>query len=330
MRILITGVGGFIGFHTAKKFLNKKNIVVGIDSMNKYYDLRLKKKRIEILRKFSIKNKCKFIFFNFNLCSVKKTSDIFKKFKFEKVVHFAAQAGVRYSLKNPREYFNSNLNGFFNILENCKNFNVKRLIFASSSSVYGNQAKSPFKENFSTDNPIQFYAATKKANEVMAYSYSKLYQIEMVCLRFFTVYGPWGRPDMALFDFVKKIINKKSITLFNYGKHTRDFTYIDDAVKGIEKSLHFKFKKLTKIKYIVFNVGYGKNVELITFVKIIEKLLNIKAKIKFLPLQKGDVVNTFSNISKTKKYLKYNPKININSGIKKFLDWYMKYYKIRN
>ena len=330
MKILVTGAGGFIGFHTVKKLLNKKNTIIGIDNMSNYYDPRLKKKRVEVLKKISKKNKFNFFFIKADLCNSKKITNIFKKFKFNKVIHLAAQAGVRYSLENPREYLNSNLIGFFNILENCKNFKIRRLIFASSSSVYGDQIKSPFKETFTTDKPIQFYAATKKANEVMAYSFCKLYKIEMVGCRFFTVYGPWGRPDMALFDFVKKIINKNSIRLFNYGNHSRDFTYIDDAVQGIKKSLYFKFSKKVNTKYVIFNIGFGKSIKLISLVKIIEKLFKTKAQINFLPLQKGDVKKTFSSISKTKKILKYNPKINIDVGVKKFLTWYLKHYKIKS
>lgn len=329
MRILITGVGGFIGFHVAKKLIKKNNVIVGVDNLNTYYDPRLKKKKIEILKNLSRKNKNKFIFYKVNICDNKKISHIFKKFKFQKVIHLAAQAGVRYSLKAPREYLKNNLDGFFNIIDNCRVFKTKRLIFASSSSVYGEQNKGPFKESLSTDNPIQFYAATKKANEVMAHSYSTLYKIETVCLRFFTVYGPWGRPDMALFDFVKKIIEKKPINLFNNGKHSRDFTYIDDVVDGIKKCLVFKFLKKDKKKFIIFNIGYGKSVKLITFVKTIEQFLRTKAKLNFLPLQKGDIIKTYSNISRTKKYLKYNPKTQISVGINKFVKWYLTYYKIK-
>ena len=329
MRILITGVGGFIGFHVAKKLIKKNNIIVGIDNLNTYYDPKLKKKKIEILNNLSKKNKAKFFFYKTNICDNKKLDLIFKKFKFQKVIHLAAQAGVRYSLEAPREYLKNNLDGFFNIIDNCRIFKIKRLIFASSSSVYGEQNKIPFKESFSTDNPIQFYAATKKANEVMAHSYSKLYKIEIVCLRFFTVYGPWSRPDMALFDFVKKIIEKKPINLFNYGKHSRDFTYIDDVVDGVKKCLIFKFPKKDKKKFIIFNIGYGKSIKLITFVKTIEKFLGTKAKLNFLPLQKGDIIKTYSNISRTKKYLNYKPKTNVSVGINKFVKWYSTYYKIK-
>ena len=275
----------------------------------------LKKKRNHILKK----NK-NYIFKKIDIKNYKSLEAVFKKHKIYKVIHLAAQAGVRYSLKNPRSYIDNNINGFFNILEMSKNYRVKKFVYASTSSIYGLQKKFPLKENFNTDNPIQLYAATKKSNELMATSYSYLYKMDTVGLRFFTVYGPWGRPDMALFKFTKNIIKGKPIEVFNKGKHERDFTYVDDIVDGIIKIV---FSKKNKFGSQIFNIGNGKKIKLLRYIQLIEKNLKKKALKKFLPLQKGDVFKTHSDIRLIKKYYNYNPKTDVNHGVKKFIEWYI-------
>ena len=316
---LITGSAGFIGFHLSYKFLSKGFKVIGIDNLNNYYDVQLKKKRNNILKK----NK-NYFFKKIDIKNYKSLETVFKKNKIHKVIHLAAQAGVRYSLKNPRSYIDNNINGFFNILELSKNYKVKKFVYASTSSIYGSQKKFPLKENLNTDNPIQLYAATKKSNELMATSYSHLYKMHTVGLRFFTVYGPWGRPDMALFKFTKNIIKGKPIEVFNKGKHVRDFTYIDDIVDGIIKVV---LDKKNKFGSKIFNIGNGKKIKLLKYIQLIEKNLKKKARKKFLPLQKGDVYKTHSDTRLIKKYFNYNPKTGVNHGIKKFIEWYISYFK---
>ena len=323
MKVLITGAAGFIGFHLSKKLLNEHYIVFGIDNLNNYYDVNLKKDRVSYLNKS--KN---FIFNKIDLSSKKKINKIIEQNKIKYIVHLAAQAGVRYSIDHPEFYFKNNLEGFFNILEISKINKIKHLIFASTSSVYGNNSKFPLTEHMNTDKPLSFYAATKKSNEVMAYSYSNIYKLPSTALRFFTVYGPYGRPDMSLFKFTKAILSNKKISFFNSGDHIRDFTYVDDIVDGIS-SLISK-PSLEIIPYNCFNIGGGKANKLITFLNLIEKNLNKKAKIKNLPLQKGDVKKTHASVKSLQKYSFYKPKINIEKGIKLFIDWYKKYYKVKS
>ena len=312
---LITGSAGFIGFHLSKKILSKGFKVIGVDNLNNYYDIQLKKKRNLILKK----NK-NYIFEKIDIKNYKNLESVFKKYKIYKVIHLAAQAGVRYSLKNPRSYIDNNINGFFNILEISKNYRVKKFVYASTSSIYGLQKKFPLKENFNTDNPIQLYAATKKSNELMATSYSYLYKMDTVGLRFFTVYGPWGRPDMALFKFTKNIIKGKPIEVFNKGKHERDFTYVDDIVEGIIKIV---FSKKNKFGSQIFNIGNGKKIKLLKYIQLIEKNLKKKAQKKFLPLQRGDVFKTHSDTRLIKKHYNYKPTTDVNHGVKKFIEWYI-------
>ena len=283
---LITGSAGFIGFHLSKKLLSEGFNVLGVDNLNNYYDQRIKQDRNKILKKY--KN---YKFNKIDIKDYKKLDRIFRKNSIHGVVNLAAQAGVRYSLKNPRSYIENNINGFFNILELSKKYRIKKFIYASTSSIYGLQKKFPLKENFNTDNPIQLYAATKKSNELMATSYSHLYKMDTVGLRFFTVYGPWGRPDMALFKFTKNILKGKPIEIFNKGKHERDFTYVEDIVDGIHKII---ISKKSKFGSKIFNIGNGKKIRLLKYVQLIEKNLNKKSKKKFLPLQKGDVIKTHS------------------------------------
>ena len=331
---LITGVAGFIGFSLAINLLKKKNKIIGLDNLNNYYDINLKKNRLKILKKF--KN---FNFIKVDLIDFKLLSNIFKKKNFSHVFHLAAQAGVRYSLEAPREYINSNILGFYNILELSKKKKIKHLIYASSSSVYGANKTYPFSEKNNCSHPIQLYAATKISNEVMAHSYSSLYNLPTSGIRFFTVYGPWGRPDQALFIFTKNIIENKTINLFNYGNHTRDFTYIDDIVDGIirigksipKKNNNWNSVRPTpsdsKFPYQIYNIASNRRVKLTSYLKILEKNLEKKAKIKYLPLQKGDVQDVSSSIKKIKSKLNYNPKTNVELGVKKFVDWYKSYYK---
>ena len=331
---LITGVAGFIGFSLALNLLKKKKKIIGLDNLNNYYDVKLKKSRLEILSKF--KN---FKFAKTDLTNFIALKKIFKKNKFSHVFHLAAQAGVRYSLKAPEQYIKSNINGFYNILELSKLKKIKHFIYASSSSVYGANKNYPFSETSNCSHPIQLYAATKLSNEVMAHSYSSLYNLPTSGIRFFTVYGPWGRPDQALFIFTKNIIENKTINLFNYGNHTRDFTYIDDIVDGIiriGKSIPKKNKKwdaknpnpsFSKSPYQIYNISSNRRVKLTNYLKILEKNLRKKANIKYLPLQKGDVPDVSSSINKIKSKLNYNPKVNVETGIKKFVDWYKFYYK---
>ncbi len=319
-KILVTGAAGFIGFHLCKKLLQKKFKVYGLDNINNYYKKELKIDRIKILKNFK---KRKFTFIKVDLKNNKKLEYIFKKNNFDIVIHLAAQAGIRYSLKNPRNYLENNIFGLFNLMENIRKFKIKKFIFGSSSSVYGNLYKIPFKENFETSSPLQFYGATKKAGEVFLKTYSHLYDIKTVCLRFFTVYGPWGRPDMALHSFVKKIINNETIELYNKGKLVRDFTYIDDIVSGIYLAL----KKNQKKNFNIYNLGNQKPVKLLYFLKLIEDNLNKKAKIKFTNFKKTEMIKTYSNNFKAKKELGYKPKTLIDLGVKKFIEWYLSYYE---
>ena len=319
--ILITGSAGFIGFHLASKLASKNCNVINIDNLNNYYDVGYKKERLKKLKIIFKNKKKKFIFKKIDVSKKKELFNIFKNYNINKVVHLAAQAGVRYSFENPRVYADSNLMGFFNILEACRLFKVKNLIFASSSSVYGSSNIFPFKENDIKNNPLQFYSATKLSNELMAYSYSKLYGIKTIGLRFFTVYGPWGRPDMAYFSFAEKIKNGKTIEIFNHGNHYRDFTYIDDIISGILLTIFKKSKK----NYQVFNLGYGKPIKIMNLVRNLEKNLKKKTKLKFLDKQKGDMYKTYASIKNFKKLYGYKPKIKLEEGIKKFSNWYLNF-----
>ena len=323
MKILITGSAGFIGFHLSLKLLNKGNTVIGVDNLNNYYDVSLKKNRNKILKKYT-----KYIFYKLDLKNKNQLDKVFKRNKIDCVINLAAQAGVRYSLINPKSYIESNINGFFNLIETTKNYKIKNFIYASTSSVYGVQKKFPLKEYFDTNHPIQLYAATKKSNELIANAYSHLFKLNTIGLRFFTVYGPWGRPDMALFKFTKNIIDGKKIEVFNHGKHIRDFTYVDDVINIIYKiiSKNSKIKRSNNSSKI-YNVGNGKKIKLKEYIDIIEKNLKKKSKKKFLSLQKGDVIKTHCDNRLLKREYNCAPKINVEQGVKKFLQWYTSYYK---
>ena len=314
-KILVTGSAGFIGYHLCKSLLNDNFDVLGIDNINDYYDVNLKKSRLNELRK----NK-NFIFEKINITNRESLSKLFKEFQPKIVVNLAAQAGVRYSIENPYAYMDSNLVGFLNIIELCRNNNVKNFIYASSSSIYGANKKSPFSESDRVDSPISFYGASKKANELIAYSYFHLYNLKSTGLRFFTVYGPWGRPDMAMFIFTKRILENKPIEVYNNGKMKRDFTYIDDIIMGIRSAIEKNYD------YEIFNLGNNKSENLMDMISIIEQELDMKAIIDYKKLQPGDVVETLSDITKSKEMLNYNPSISIRKGIPKFIDWYKSYY----
>jgi UDP-glucuronate 4-epimerase len=322
IKILVTGCVGFIGFHVCNFLTNKGFQVIGIDNINTYYDIKLKKDRLKILN--LRKN---FNFYKIDISDNLKLKKVFKKEKFEYVLHFAAQAGVRFSIYNPKVYFKSNVEGFFNMINLSLEKKIKHFIFASSSSVYGDQKNFPLKENFNTDKPKSFYAATKKSNEVMAYSYSSIYGMKNTALRFFTLYGTFGRPDMAIFKFTDSISKNKKIELFNNGNHLRDFTHIDTFLLLIEKLIIKPGKKQNPFN--VFNVGNGKSERLIKFINLIEKNLKKKSKITKKPLQRGDVIKTHSSIDKITKYLLLKNKPitkDLKQGIKEYVGWYKNYY----
>lgn len=323
MSILITGAAGFIGFHVANKLLseNQDRLIIGIDNLNNYYDKDLKQSRLNEL--YLYKN---FIFVEEDICNLNVLENIANIYDIKSIVHLAAQAGVRYSLEDPFSYIHSNIRGHLSILELCrkiKNFN--RLIYASSSSVYGNNKKTPFAIVDSVVQPISLYAATKLSDELMSYTYSQLFGINSIGLRFFTVYGPWGRPDMATFSFTKNIIEDKPISLYNDGNMKRDFTYIKDIVDGIIATLDIKFTG-----HKIYNLGSSKSIELKYFVSVLEKIIGKSAIIEYAPLQDGDLIDTFADITESTEDLGFKPKIDIEMGITEFVVWYKKFYNINN
>ena len=332
MKIFITGSSGFIGFHLSKKLLDDGHSIHGFDSMNNYYDIKLKKARYQILIKYK-----KFSFTKGNLENQKTINNSIIKFKPEIIIHLAAQAGVRYSIDNPLVYLKTNITGTYNVIEASKKVKVKHLMIASSSSVYGANKNLPFKETDKTETQLSMYAATKKSTESIAHSYSNIWKVPITMLRFFTVYGPWGRPDMAYFKFTKKIIAKQKIDIYNKGKMYRDFTYIDDIIDGMSALINKppNLTKFGKIKndslspvgpFRILNIGNTKKIYLLDFINTLEKELGIKSKRNYMLMQKGDVKMTLSNTSLLKKLTGYNPKTSYKVGIKKFLKWYLKYY----
>lgn len=334
-KILVTGAAGFIGFHLSKRLIEEGHQVVGLDSINDYYDVNLKKARLEILDK--IEGSYDFVKHDI---SRKSTIELFKEINPSFIVNLAANAGVRYSIKNPRIYVKNNIYGFLNILEAAKEINLENLVYASTSSVYGANTNYPFSEKKGVDHPLQFYAVTKRTNELMAHAYASLFNIKSTGLRFFTVYGPWGRPDMALFLFTKNILKNKPIKIFNNGDHLRDFTYVDDIVDGIHRAifnLDYEDKNWDEKKpdpsssyapFRIFNIGASDPVKLMDYIKEIENNLGIEAIKEFHPLQPGDVMATTADIENIRTQLGYAPTTNIKTGIKNFVDWYRNYYKI--
>jgi len=331
---LITGAAGFIGFHLALRLLNEGEAVVGLDNMNDYYDVNLKWDRLNQLTKFD-----RFEFLQVDLKDRHEMERAFSRHGFDTVVHLAAQAGVRYSLTNPHAYVDTNLVGFTNILEGCRHHQVKHLVFASSSSVYGANTNMPFSVHQNVDHPVSLYAATKKANELMAHTYSHLYELPCTGLRFFTVYGPWGRPDMALFLFTRAILANEPIQVFNYGKMLRDFTYIDDIVEGVLRVIPSPPKPNPEwsgdtpdpgssyAPYKVYNIGNNQPVELLDFITTLEQCLGKVAKKELLPIQPGDVPATYADVSDLSRDFGFRPRTSVKEGISRFVQWYREYYK---
>lgn len=334
--ILVTGAAGFIGFHLCKRLLELGHIVVGIDNINSYYDINLKYGRLRVLGieegisklwntpHKSILPNTSFTFIRANIEDRDEMPKIFKSYSFDAVCNLAAQAGVRYSLENPEAYVDSNITGFLNILEGCRQHNIKRLVYASSSSVYGNSSTVPFSEQTSVDYPISLYAATKKSNELMAHTYSHLYGIETIGLRFFTVYGPWGRPDMALFLFTKAIFNSQPIKVYNHGNLSRDFTYIDDIIDGVERTLLQLSKK--DDLYKVYNIGNSSPVKLLDFIRAIETITGCKTIYQMMPIQPGDVNQTWADVEALTMDYGYTPNTPLYKGVEAFVSWYKSYY----
>ena len=335
MKIIVTGSAGFIGFSLCMMLLERGDSIIGIDNHNNYYDPKIKESRLQQLTKYS-----NYQHYRVDLSDQSSLDKIFNDHKPLKVVNLAAQAGVRYSMENPLAYINSNIVGFANTLESCRHHKVEHLVYASSSSVYGANTKMPFSEHDNVNHPLSVYAASKRSNELMAHTYSHLYQLPTTGLRFFTVYGPWGRPDMALFKFTKNILEEKPINVFNHGKHTRDFTYIDDIVEGVIKTLDSPAVSnidwnsnqpdpaTSEAPWRIYNIGNSNSVQLMDYIDALEKALGKKAKINFLPLQPGDVLDTYANVDDLKEKFNYKPTTSVIEGIAKFVKWYKDYYQI--
>lgn len=334
--VLVTGSAGFIGFHLSRKLCGLGYQVVGIDNINDYYDVSLKKDRLLILA-----NEARFEFYQLDLTDKKGLNDLFDRHRFEYVVNLAAQAGVRYSITNPHAYLESNIHGFLNILEACRHHNIKHLVYASSSSVYGANKKMPFSTHDNIDHPLSLYAASKKSNELMAHTYSVLYNLPTTGLRFFSAYGTYGRPDMALFIFTKAILAGEPISVFNHGKMRRDFTYVDDLVESVSRLVpkiatpNIDWKGLTPdpatsfAPYKIYNVGNNSTVELIRFIEIIEEKLGRKAIKNFLPMQEGDVPEALADVDDLVRAIDFKPSTTVEVGVERFVDWYLDYYKIK-
>ncbi|WP_150049423.1 NAD-dependent epimerase [Methylomonas rhizoryzae] len=334
MRILVTGTAGFIGNHLALRLLERGDEIIGVDNLNDYYDVNLKKDRLARLADFNA-----FTDVRLDIADRDGMANLFKQYRPQKVVNLAAQAGVRYSLENPHAYIDSNIVGFMNILEGCRHYGTEHLVYASSSSVYGANESMPFSVHDVVDHPMSLYAASKKANELMAHTYSNLYQLPTTGLRFFTVYGPWGRPDMALFLFTKAILAGEKIDVFNYGKHRRDFTYIDDIVEGVIRTLDHNAQAnpdwsgltpdpgTSKAPWRVYNIGNQSPVELMTYIETLEGLLGKTAEKNLLPLQPGDVPDTYADVEALVTDVGYKPNTSIQVGIERFVSWYREYYR---
>ncbi len=334
MRILITGAAGFIGFHTARILLQRGDEVVGLDNLNDYYEVTLKQARLAQLTQYP-----NFRFVRMDLADRPGIAELFKQEKFQRVINLAAQAGVRYSIQNPLAYIDSNVVGFANILEGCRHNGVEHLVYASTSSVYGANTRMPFAVTQNVDHPLSFYAATKKANELMAHTYAHLYRLPVTGLRFFTVYGPWGRPDMALFLFTKNILAGKPIDVFNYGNHRRDFTYVADIANGVVRAMDRVAQpnpewdsnnpdpSSSNAPYRLYNIGNNQPVELMKYIQILEQCLGKKAELNLLPLQVGDVPDTYADVEALVRDVGYKPATPVEVGIRNFVDWYLSYYK---
>jgi UDP-glucuronate 4-epimerase len=336
LKILVTGAAGFIGFHLSKKLLDKGHEVIGLDNINDYYDVNLKYARLRnlgIKKEFAEKSflttqsesYSSFKFVKMDLQDKEQLIQLFEVYNFEVVCNLAAQAGVRYSLENPEAYIQSNIVGFANILECSRNFKIKHLVYASSSSVYGTNKKIPFETSDSVDHPISLYAATKKSNELMAHTYSHLYNIPTTGLRFFTVYGPWGRPDMAMYLFTDAIYKGKPIKVYNYGKMERDFTYIDDIVEGVQRVIHTSVEERKEL-YKIYNIGNNDSIKLTDFILEIEKNLEVESQKELLPIQPGDVEKTWANVDDLINDYQYEPSTSVKDGVREFVNWYKSYH----
>jgi UDP-glucuronate 4-epimerase len=333
--ILVTGAAGFIGFHVSKRLLDRGESVVGVDNLNPYYDPKLKEARLVQLQKSRA-----FTFIHGDISDTDSVQDVFAEHEIKRVVHLAAQAGVRYSVENPYAYIESNVLGFQNILEGCRHNQIEHLVYASTSSIYGSNTKQPFSEHDPTEHQVSLYAATKKANEAMAHSYAHLYRLPVTGLRFFTVYGPWGRPDMALFKFTRGILADEPIPVYNNGKMIRDFTYVDDVAEGIVRILNVIPKPnpdwdgdapdpaTSNAPYRIYNIGNNQPVELLTYIAVLEKALGKKAQLEMLPMQPGDVPSTMADVSDLEKATGFRPKTSVEDGIANFVKWYREYYRI--
>ncbi|QFT85262.1 UDP-glucose 4-epimerase [Halomonas sp. THAF12] len=340
MKILVTGNAGFIGFHVAKRLLERGDSVVGFDVVNDYYDTTIKEARLKILEETAARTGSEYVFLREDLADQQEVNTAFREHRPERVIHLAAQAGVRYSLENPHAYVQSNLVAFTNILEACRHERVQHLIYASTSSVYGANTNMPFSEHESVNHPLQFYAATKKANELMAHSYSHLYRLPTTGLRFFTVYGPWGRPDMALFLFTKATLAGEPISVFNHGHHTRDFTYIDDIVEGVVRASDDVAKAnhewssdapdpaTSNAPYRIFNIGNNDPVKLSAYIEAIEEALDKKVIKDLLPLQPGDVPDTYADSTELESAVGYKPATPVKDGVYNFVSWYRDFYQV--
>jgi len=339
MKVLVTGNAGFIGFHTAQRLLERGDDVVGVDNVNDYYDTSLKEARLKELEKTAAQSDGQYEFFRGDLANQHIVNECFEIHKFDRVIHLAAQAGVRYSLENPHSYVQSNIVAFTNIIEACRYAATPHLTYASTSSVYGANTKMPFSEHHGANHPLQFYAATKKANEMMAHSYSHLFGLPTTGLRFFTVYGPWGRPDMALFKFTQKILAGESIPVFNHGNHTRDFTYVSDIVEGVLRasdsiagpsadwSSDAPDPASSNAPFRLFNIGNNNPVKLSAYIEAIEASLGVEAKKEMFPLQPGDAPDTFADSTELQEAVGYKPETSVDVGVANFVSWYQDYYR---
>jgi UDP-glucuronate 4-epimerase len=336
LRILVTGAAGFIGFHTSKQLLGRGDDVVGIDNLNDYYDVTLKQARLALLERYP-----RFKFVKLDLADRTGMAALFATESFDRVIHLGAQAGVRYSLKDPYAYIDSNVQGTMTVLEGCRHHGVQHLVFASTSSVYGANTKMPFSVHQNVDHPLSLYAATKKSNELMAHTYASLYGLPVTGLRFFTVYGPFGRPDMALFLFTKNILAGMPIDVFNYGHHRRDFTYVDDVVQGVVRAVDHVAQPnsawdgeqpdpgTSKAPYRIYNIGNQQPVELARYIEVLEECLGRKAEKNLLPMQPGDVPDTWADVDDLVADVGYRPSTPVEVGIRNFVDWYLDYYKVQ-
>jgi UDP-glucuronate 4-epimerase len=333
VKLLVTGAAGFIGFHTARLLLERGDEVVGLDNLNAYYDPGLKQARLEILKDYP-----QFRFVKADIADRDAMETLFRAEQFQRVVHLAAQAGVRYSIENPHAYVHSNVTGFLQVIEGCRHTHVEHLVYASTSSVYGANTRMPFTERQGVDHPLTLYAATKRSNELMAHSYSSLYGLPTTGLRFFTVYGPWGRPDMALFLFTKNILAGLPIDVFNDGHHRRDFTYVDDIVKGVLAAVDHVARpdpawvsddpnpSTSYVPYRIYNIGNQTPVSLLHYIEVLEQCLGRKAQTNFLPMQPGDVPNTWADVDALVRDVGYRPSTDLETGVKQFVEWYLAYY----